>query len=126
MPIICKPNHLNPNHSNPQIIEMSNASSMLNFIHSLSSSSELKPQYVEQQPSVTNMNELPHLLQAILQIKQNVFTTGGQQYQHQRTRKCHPNDNNKQFHSIRLFVRFAFTFHSFDLYALVVYVCLLC
>ncbi|XP_055299107.1 nipped-B protein isoform X6 [Sitodiplosis mosellana] len=45
---------------------------------------ELKPQYVEQQPSVTNMNELPHLLQAILQIKQNVFKTGGQQYQHQR------------------------------------------
>lgn len=49
--------------------------------------SELKPQYVEQQPPVTNINELPHLLQTILHRKPNVFKTGGQQFQHQRTRK---------------------------------------
>lgn len=55
--------------------------------------SELKPQYAEQQP-VTNMNELPHLLQTILHRKPNVFKTGGQQYQQQRTRKYQSNIEN--------------------------------
>lgn len=56
--------------------------------------SELKPQYAEQQPSITNMNELPHLLQTILHRKPNVFKTGGQQFQHQRTRKYSPSFKN--------------------------------
>lgn len=62
---------------------------------------ELKPQYVEQSSNVTNMNELPHLLQAILQIKQNVFKTGGQQYQLQRPRKFQTENHFKR-HQLHL------------------------
>lgn len=50
--------------------------------------SELKPQYAEQQPSITNINELPILLQMIQHRKPNVFKTGGQQFQHHKQRMC--------------------------------------
>lgn len=57
------------------------------FFISFKFHSELKNQYAEQQPSVTNINEIPLLLQAILNIKPTVFKTGGPQYQQQRQRK---------------------------------------
>lgn len=62
--------------------------------------SELKPQYADQASNVTNMNELPHLLQAILQLKQNVFKAGGQQYQLQRPRKFHVENQIRKSHCI--------------------------
>lgn len=48
---------------------------------------ELKTQYAEQTSAGTNINELPNLLQAILNIKPTVFKTGGQQFQQQQQRQ---------------------------------------
>lgn len=62
-------------------------SSIITITIVIFNSSELKSQYVEQQSSVTNINELPHLLQAILNIKPTVFKLGGPQYQLSRQRK---------------------------------------
>lgn len=82
MPIICKCTQTErwSSHSTLQVY----SNDLLDFLLIYS---ELKPQYVDQASNVTNMNELPQLLQAILQLKQNVFKTGGQQYQLQRPRK---------------------------------------
>lgn len=89
MRIICKCNKDPTNHAKCQrSVLLLNPLAKYMFIFLCLHNSELKPQYVEQSSNVTNMNELPHLLQAILQLKQNVFKTGGQQYQLQRPRKC--------------------------------------
>lgn len=72
----------------------------------ISNFSELKSQYVEQHSAVTNISELPHLVQAILNIKPTVFKTGGPQYQQQRQRKpIHTDTQSHHYcHSLLLFL----------------------
>lgn len=74
--------------------------------------SELKGQYVEQQSSVTNINELPHLLQAILNIKPTVFKSGGPQYQQQRQRKPSTHFITAFLHFCRIFIYPRFELHD--------------